>query len=97
MAKLGYDVLSVDWRIPISEARAQAPDLAMQGNLDSTLLLGPPKLPLERTRAMLQEAEPRARLHLQPRARHHPAHAAGEREGGGRRGPRLPRSPWATP
>ncbi|NTV04344.1 uroporphyrinogen decarboxylase [bacterium] len=25
MAKLGYDVLSVDWRIPISEARAPAP------------------------------------------------------------------------
>jgi len=59
MAKLGYDVLSVDWRIPIAEARAQAPDLAMQGNLDSILLLGPQKLLLERTRALLEEGSRR--------------------------------------
>jgi uroporphyrinogen decarboxylase len=41
MAQLGYDVLSVDWRIPIAEARARAPGVAIQGNLDSTVLLGP--------------------------------------------------------
>jgi uroporphyrinogen decarboxylase len=55
MSKLGYDVLSVDWRIPISEARAQAQGLAIQGNLDSILLLGPQKLLLERSRALLEE------------------------------------------
>jgi len=59
LAKLGYDVLSVDWRIPMAEARAQAPDLAFQGNLDSILLLGPQKLLLERTRALLEEGSRR--------------------------------------
>ncbi len=53
---LGYDVLSVDWRIPIDEARAAVPGLAVQGNLDSTLLLGPPETLLARARAMLRAA-----------------------------------------
>jgi uroporphyrinogen decarboxylase len=59
MSKLGYDVLSVDWRIPIAEARAQAPALAFQGNLDPILLLGPRKLLLDRTRALLEEGSRR--------------------------------------
>src|SRR5512146_114350 len=41
LAALGFDVVSVDWRIPIAEARRQLPGVALQGNLDSTLLLGP--------------------------------------------------------
>ncbi len=54
MARLGYDVLSVDWRIPMAEARALAPGVALQGNLDSTLLLGPKETLLGRTRALLE-------------------------------------------
>jgi uroporphyrinogen decarboxylase len=41
LATLGFDVVSVDWRIPIDEARRRAPGVAIQGNLDSTVLLGP--------------------------------------------------------
>ena len=59
MAALGYDVLSVDWRIPIDEARAAVPGVAIQGNLDSTLLLGPMEVLLARARAMLRAAGPR--------------------------------------
>jgi uroporphyrinogen decarboxylase len=56
LAKLGYDVLSVDWRVPIDEARARLPDLAVQGNLDSTLLLGPKETLVARARALLRAA-----------------------------------------
>ncbi len=56
LATLGYDVVSVDWRIPIAEARARAGGVAIQGNLDSTLLLGPAENAVARTRAMLRAA-----------------------------------------
>jgi uroporphyrinogen decarboxylase len=56
LAALGFDVLGVDWRIPIAEARALAAGVAIQGNLDSTLLLGPVETAVARTRAMLRAA-----------------------------------------
>jgi uroporphyrinogen decarboxylase len=38
----GADVLSVDWRIPLSDLRAFAgPQIAIQGNLDPAILFGP--------------------------------------------------------
>ena len=54
LGDLGYDVVSVDWRIPIAEARQQLPDVALQGNLDSTLLLGAPSTLLARARKLLE-------------------------------------------
>jgi uroporphyrinogen decarboxylase len=41
MSKLGFDVISVDWRTPIQEVRARIPNVAVQGNYDSTILFGP--------------------------------------------------------
>jgi uroporphyrinogen decarboxylase len=55
MGRLGFDVISVDWRIPLAEARrALPPAVALQGNLDSTLLLGPRELLVARARRLLE-------------------------------------------
>ena len=59
MARSGADVLSIDWRIPIGEARRRIGDgIAIQGNLDPCLLLGRPERILERTAEILEQAGP---------------------------------------
>ena len=50
----GGDVIGVDWRIPIDEAWPRiGSDRAVQGNLDPTLLLGPPTRMFEQTDEVL--------------------------------------------
>jgi len=56
LAGLGFDVISIDWRMPVGEARALAPQVAFQGNLDSTLLLGPKDVAVDRALAICREA-----------------------------------------
>lgn len=55
-AGLPVDVLSVDWRQPLSEVRRRVGSAkALQGNLDPATLLGPPEEIEERTARMIRE------------------------------------------
>jgi len=54
---LGADVVSVDWRTPLDEARAAlGPEIAVQGNLDPVTLLGWWKTVRDRTDEVLAAA-----------------------------------------
>jgi uroporphyrinogen decarboxylase len=59
MSRSGADVLSIDWRLPIAEARNIVGDkLAIQGNLDPCLLLGATARLLRSAGDILQQAGP---------------------------------------
>ena len=53
----GVDVVSLDWRIPLDEAwESLGHDVAVQGNLDPAVLLGPPEVVREQTTDVLRRA-----------------------------------------
>jgi uroporphyrinogen decarboxylase len=55
----GATVVGVDWRLGLDRARAAlGSEIAVQGNLDPAVLLGPPTLIRERARAVLDAAGP---------------------------------------
>jgi len=59
MATSGADVISVDWRIPMAEARRRVGDrVALQGNLDPCALLGSASNLTQTAERILQEAGP---------------------------------------
>ena len=62
MAESGAEVLSIDWRLPIAEAKRRAPGKSLQGNLDPTLLLTEPAEVDRRTRAMVAATEGRRHI-----------------------------------
>ncbi len=43
-ASTGCNVIGVDWRVPLDDARTRAGGMPVQGNLDPTVCLGPPEL-----------------------------------------------------
>ncbi len=52
----GADVIGLDWRVPLDEAWASLGDVAVQGNLDPAVLLGPPDVVREQTLDVLKRA-----------------------------------------
>ena len=61
LREAGGDVIGVDWRVPIDEAWEDIGfDRAVQGNLDPTLLLGPPRRMLDRAEDILNRVAGRA-------------------------------------
>ena len=60
LASAGADVVGVDWRVPLEEARRRIPaDVATQGNLEPAACLGPRDLAVARARDVLQRADRR--------------------------------------
>ena len=55
MNESGADVLSIDWRLPLSEARRRLPTRPLQGNLDPGALLAGTRDVRRRVRSMLAE------------------------------------------
>ena len=57
------DVISLDWRTPMSEARALfGDDVVLQGNLDPCALYGSPERIAEQTHQIIREAGPRGHV-----------------------------------
>lgn len=57
LADSGADVISIDWRVELAEARkALGSSVGIQGNLDPAVLLGPEKVIIARTEEMLKAA-----------------------------------------
>jgi uroporphyrinogen decarboxylase len=55
LATCGADVLSIDWRVNLENARARVgPELTLQGNLDPCVLLSTPEIIVEKVRDLIR-------------------------------------------
>ena len=55
MATCGADVISVDWRVNLEDARARVgPKLTLQGNMDPCVLLSTPEIITEKARELIR-------------------------------------------
>jgi uroporphyrinogen decarboxylase len=61
-ASTGADVLSIDWRCALGEARRRLPEQAVQGNLDPGLLLGTPEAVFSHVTGILAESGGRGHI-----------------------------------
>ncbi len=58
MKEAGGEVIGVDWRTPIAQARRIiGSEFAVQGNLDPVLLMAPKPLLVERVQSILRDAD----------------------------------------
>jgi uroporphyrinogen decarboxylase len=58
LSQTGADVVGVDWRVPLSQARARVGNkVALQGNLDPTSLFLPREILAPRVKRVLEEAK----------------------------------------
>lgn len=55
MAGAGVEVMGIDWRVPLSEARSRLPDIALQGNLDPAVCLAPAPTIEDRVHEVLEQ------------------------------------------
>ena len=63
MAESGADVLSIDWRLSLSEARARTGGrVALQGNLDPCVLLSTPEVVTARAKQLIKEGGGRGHI-----------------------------------
>jgi uroporphyrinogen decarboxylase len=56
VARSGADVIGIDWRVDLAEARRRVGPLAVQGNLDPTALFAPEEMVRQRVAEVLGSA-----------------------------------------
>jgi uroporphyrinogen decarboxylase len=62
IAKSGCDVMGLDWRVEIGEARTRLGNLPVQGNLDPVALFGPREVVQQKARAIVERGGRRGHI-----------------------------------